>query len=535
MIKLSQLHMPIGHTEKDLHEGIAKALRIPVTEVTGYKIIKQSIDARKKRELSYSYVIAAEVVSEERLLRNAKGRLERYVPKEYRYRITGERELKQRPVVVGAGPAGLFCAYLLAKEGYRPILLERGKCMEERIADVEHFFASGELDETSNVQFGEGGAGTFSDGKLNTLVKDKDGKFAFIIETFLRFGAPEEIAYRNKPHIGTDCLRTIIVQMRKEIERMGGEVRFGTKVTDVSFSDGALYALTINDVEQLPTEVCVLAIGHSARDTLEQLYRRRLIMEPKAFAVGVRVQHKREWVNETQYGVYAKHLPTADYKLTHTCENGRGVYSFCMCPGGYVVNASSERGRVAVNGMSNHDRMGENSNAAIVVTISPEDYCKEVADDTPLCGMYYQRALEEAAYREGNGSVPTQRYEDFLLNRSSTECGSIRPANLGAVTYGNLRKCLPNSVVEAILEGMEAFECAMPGYGHPDALMSAVESRTSSPVRILRDDALQAPGIKGLYPCGEGAGYAGGITSAAMDGIRIFEAIAKEYTPFTKK
>lgn len=531
MIRLSQLHMPIEHTEEELRGAVAKALRIPVKELLSYQIIKKSIDARKNKDTAYSYVIAASVENEAKLLRNPRLKVESYVPKEYKYRTGGTKPLAHPPVVVGAGPAGLFCAYLLAKEGYAPILLERGRPVQERVKNVEHFFATGELDTESNVQFGEGGAGTFSDGKLNTLVKDKDGKFAFILNTFANFGAPEEIRYLNKPHIGTDRLRDVVVAMRKEIERMGGQVRFSSKLTGLCRHDGKLTGVELADGTVLPTEVCVLAIGHSARDTFEYMYGEGFVMESKAFAIGVRVQHPRTWVNRVQYGEYADKLPTADYKLTHTCRNGRGVYSFCMCPGGYVVNASSEEGRLAINGMSNHDRMADNSNSAIVVTVSPEDYQKVTGEYGALSGMHFQRKLEELAYGEGGGRVPTQRYEDFVENRPSTGPGSILPCNQGAVSYGNVRKCLPEAVSEAILEGMEAFDRKMPGFGHPDTLLSVIESRTSSPVRILRDEHMQAPGCKGLYPCGEGAGYAGGITSAAMDGIRIFEEIISEYQP----
>ncbi len=533
MIKLSQLHMPIEHTEEELREAIIKALRIPSKELLSYQIIKKSIDARKNKETAFSYVIAVSVEQEAKLLKNPKLKVESYVPKEYRYRIIGTKSLSQSPVVIGAGPAGLFCAYLLAKEGYAPILLERGRPIQERVKNVEHFFATGELDTESNVQFGEGGAGTFSDGKLNTLVKDKDGKFAFILDTFVQFGAPEEIRYINKPHIGTDRLRDVVVAMRMEIEAMGGQVRFSSKVTGLRREDGRLTGVELADGMVIPTEVCVLAIGHSARDTFAYMHDQGFAMESKAFAVGVRVQHPRTWVNQVQYGEYANKLPTADYKLTHMCENGRGVYSFCMCPGGYVVNASSEQGHLAINGMSNHDRMADNSNSAIVVTVTPEDYQQFTGEYGVLSGVHFQRRLEKMAFDEGEGRVPTQRYEDFVENRPSTGPGSILPCNQGAVSYGNVRKCLPEAVCGAILEGMEAFERKMPGFGHPDTLLSVIESRTSSPVRILRDEQMQAPGCKGLYPCGEGAGYAGGITSAAMDGIRIFEEIISEYQPRT--
>ncbi len=531
MIKLNQLYMHIGHSEEELVHAMLKALRISQNELISYSIHKRSIDARKHKELRYSYSIVAEVSCEERLLKNKKLPIERYSKKSYSYKITGEKELTTRPVVVGSGPAGLFCAFLLAKEGYRPILIERGRPVEDRVRDVEHFFETGELNPESNVQFGEGGAGTFSDGKLNTLIKDKDGKFAYLMDCFVRFGAPEEIRYINKPHIGTDYLRNVIIAMREEILKLGGEIRYSTKMDGIVVEDGRLTGVSLSDGSMLSTSVCVLAIGHSARDTFEMLHAAGVPMENKAFAIGVRVQHPRTWVNELQYGEYADKLPTADYKVTHQCSNGRGVYSFCMCPGGFVVNASSEEGRIAINGMSNHDRMADNSNSAIVVTIQPEDYLDVNGKADPLAGMHYQRRLEELAYREGNGKVPTQRYEDFVHDRPSTSAGEILPCNKGAISYGNVRKCLPEAVCDSILEGMVEFERRMPGFGHPDTLMSIIESRTSSPIRITRTDELQSPGIYGLYPCGEGAGYAGGITSAAMDGMRVFEQIIKEYQP----
>lgn len=530
MIKLSQIHVPIKHTEADIRNAAAKLLRVSVSEIREMKILKQSIDARKKQEIGYSYAVAVSVNQEERLLR--KG-FESHKPKQYRYQVTGTKLLKNRPVVIGAGPAGLFAAYLLAKESYKPIVLERGPSMKGRVEAVEAFYETGKLNPEANVLFGEGGAGTFSDGKLNTLIKDKDGKGQFVLDTFAAFGAPEEITYRNKPHIGTDLLRNVIVNMRKETERLGGTFRFETKVTDIVTEDGRVTGVRIqNDSgeEVIPCEVCVLAIGHSARDTFKTLYESGISMEPKAFAVGVRIQHKRDWVNRCQYGDAAPLLPTADYKLTHTCKDGRGVYSFCMCPGGYVVNASSEPGMLTVNGMSNHSRDAENSNAAIVVTVTPGDYENSAEPGNPLAGIEFQRRLERKAYEAGKGMIPTQLYDDFKADRASTDCGTISPCTKGAVSYTNLRPVLPEWMSEDIIEGVEAFDRMMPGFANGDALLSAVESRTSSPVRILRGENLQSVTFAGLYPCGEGAGYAGGITSAAMDGIRVFEEIIKEFT-----
>jgi Uncharacterized FAD-dependent dehydrogenases len=559
-IRLQQLHLPITHTQDDLRKCAASKAGIPVDSLRELTILKQSIDARKKREIAYVYDVAVTVAEGIRLRGRAGSDWSYYEPKEFRPNVNEAKSFAKRPVVIGAGPAGLFAAYVLAQAGCRPIVIERGKCVSERVKDVERFFETGVLNPNSNVQFGVGGAGTFSDGKLNTLIKDRDGKGNYVLRTFVRFGAPEEILYRNKPHIGTDRLRTVVSGMQEEIERLGGTVMTHTTVTGFTVEEGRLTAVHCTDEtggRTIETEVAVLAIGHSARDTVKWLYEYGFAMEPKAFAMGVRVQHRREWVNRTQYGDAAELLPSADYKLTHTCRDGRGVYSFCMCPGGYVVNASSESGRLAINGMSNFDRMADNSNSAIVVTVSPEDFAadyenlrareeklrermrregmQEDDNDTPaltdiaapLIGMEYQRRLEEMAYLAGRGAIPTQRYEDFREGKASTGCGSIRPVNKGAVHYTELHDCLPEYMSDAIEEGMEAFDRSMPGYGCDDALLQAIESRTSSPVRITRDETLQAVGFAGVYPCGEGAGYAGGIMSAAIDGIRVAEEILK--------
>ena len=560
-IRLQQLHMPVTHTREELNRCVAAKLGIPEDAMLSLSILKQSLDARKKREIAYVYDVAVTVDGRSRLRGKAGSDWSYYEPNLYEPK-TGGRTLAKRPVVIGAGPAGLFAAYVLAKAGYRPIVIERGKAVTERVADVEKFFETGVLDPNSNVQFGVGGAGTFSDGKLNTLIKDRDGRGNYVLRTFVEFGAPEEILYRNKPHIGTDRLRAVVSGMQEEIEKLGGTVMTNTTVTGFAIEEGRLTAVHCAGEAgsmTIDAEVAVLAIGHSARDTVKWLYESGFAMEPKAFAMGVRVQHKREWVNRTQYGDAAELLPSADYKLTHTCRDGRGVYSFCMCPGGFVVNASSEPGRLAINGMSNFDRMSDNSNSAIVVTVTPEDFkadyenlrirgtklreqahtespeLSEIHTDgpklseipEPLLGMEYQRRMEELAYIAGSGAIPTQRYGDYRERRASTGCGLIEPVNKGAVHYTELHECLPEYMADAIGEGMEAFDRSMPGYGCDDALLQAIESRTSSPVRINRDEKLQAVGIAGVYPCGEGAGYAGGIMSAAIDGIRVAEEIMK--------
>lgn len=429
-------------------------------------------------------------------------------------------------MVVGTGPAGLFAAWLLAKHGYQPLVIERGYEVNKRIQAVEHFWKTNELDPVSNVQFGEGGAGTFSDGKLNTMVKDMANRYRLVMETFVHHGAPSEILYLNKPHIGTDKLRTVVGSMRKEIIRLGGEVRFGTQLTDLQIEEGQLRAIELNHRELMPCKLLIPAIGHSARDTFEMFLKRGLELSPKPFAIGVRIEHKQSMISKAQYGKDYIHLPAADYKLTHQTTKGRGVYSFCMCPGGFVVNASSEKGYLAVNGMSNYGRDEENANSAIVVTVQPEDF----GANHPLSGMEFQRKWEKAAYEAGKGLIPVQLFGDLLSGRDSVTIGGIRPNLKGDYRLSNLTGCLPEEVLEALKEGILAFDRKIKGFADEEAVLSGVESRTSSPVRIHRNEAFES-NIKGIYPCGEGAGYAGGITSAAIDGIKVFEAIASKYRP----
>ena len=442
--------------------------------------------------------------------------------------------------MIGTGPAGLFCGYALARMGYRPILLERGASMEERQKDVQDFWETGKLNPESNVQFGEGGAGTFSDGKLNTLVHDTHNRGKEVLRLFVKYGAPGSILYDAKPHIGTDILAKVVKNIREAIISMGGEVRFHTKVTgirtkrNIDFSDEpALAMLHLEDTrtkigEDLLTDVAVLAIGHSARDTFGLLNLSDIRMEPKPFAVGVRVEHPQDMIDESQYGKNAPDcLPAAAYKLTAKTKEGRGVYTFCMCPGGYVVNASSEENRLAVNGMSYSGRNGKNANSAVIVTVSPEDFPEKGI----LGGLAFQRQLEQAAFAEGQGKIPVQLFGDFKKNVPSSSAGTIAPQMKGTYSWGNVRSIFPEFIAKSLEEGITEFGKKIPGYDRDDAVLSGVESRTSSPVRILRDDTLQSS-VKGLYPCGEGAGYAGGITSAAMDGLKVAEAVSQKYRAF---
>lgn len=525
MLRISQLKLPVRHTQEQLEKKLLKMLRMSRKDLGQYYIRKRSLDARKKPELYYVYSIDVEIKNEERVLKSMKGKVQKVSVHPYCVPEHGTERLSDRPVIIGSGPAGLFCAYLLAREGYRPLIIERGAPVRERRKDVEKFWETGVLDPSSNVQFGEGGAGTFSDGKLNTLVKDPAGRNRFVLETFVKFGAPEDILWEQKPHIGTDILIDVVETMRREIEKMGGEFRFHSQVTDLIPEEKVLI---INDEEKIRAGAAVLAIGHSARDTFYMLCERGFDMEAKAFAVGVRVEHPQRLIDENMYGRDNRgNLPAASYKLTEKLDNGRGVYTFCMCPGGYVVNASSEPGCLAVNGMSYHGRAGENANSAVIVTVTPQDY----GTDHPLSGVEFQRELERRAWEEGSGCVPVQRFEDFCANKKTVELGCIKPNIKGHYRLGNVRNIFPEELSLSIQEGIGAMDHKIRGFADKDVLLSGVESRTSSPVRINRDDSFRS-NIPWVYPCGEGAGYAGGITSAAMDGVKVAEALVRKFTEF---
>jgi len=523
IIRVSQISVPLRHDREQVFQKACRMAGVRGRDVQRFQIVKQSVDARHKEDLKYIYSIDL-TIGEKTSYRRQDGRVQEVFPVEYHPEACGNVSLSAPVAVIGSGPAGLFCAYLLAKYGYQPIVFERGKCVEERQADVEQFWNGGKLLAESNVQFGEGGAGTFSDGKLNTLVKDKLGRNRFVLETFVSCGAPEDILYVNKPHIGTDILRTVVSNMRKEILRMGGRFYFSSKVTDLVVKNQFLHALEINHEQIVTVSAAVLAIGHSARDTFEMLRRRGVPMEAKSFAVGMRVEHPQKEINRCQYGEQADLtlLPAASYKLTHRASNGRSVYSFCMCPGGYVVNASSEPKRMTVNGMSDHARDSRNANSAVIVSVTPEDF-PDPAD--PLSGVAFQRDLEEKAWQAGSGRIPQQRFADFENGVPGTERISLS-CTKGAAVSANLRGIFPDEISEAFIEGMHAFSRKIHGFDSSDTILSAVESRTSSPVRIIRGEDYQSH-IGGLYPCGEGAGYAGGIMSAAMDGLKCAEAIMR--------
>jgi hypothetical protein len=531
MIRVSQLKLPIKHTTQDIKQAAAKLLKLKPDKIKELTIIKKSLDARKN-DLKYIYTVELSLHSDKN--ENESSLVHKYknehitIAEKAKYSFTpsGSIKLKQRPVVVGTGPAGLFAALMLARHGFQPLVIERGLEVGKRVTAVEHFWRTNELNPECNVQFGEGGAGTFSDGKLNTMVKDANMRYPLVMETFVSFGAPSEIMYLNKPHIGTDKLRYVIENMRNEIIRLGGEVRFGTKLTDITVVNNRLEAIELNHKEQVKCSVLISAIGHSARDTFSLFYKRGLILEPKAFAIGLRIEHKQSVISKAQYGDDFVRLPAADYKLTHQTKAGRGVYSFCMCPGGFVVNASSEQGLLAVNGMSNYARNEANANSAIVVTVQPEDF----GGSDPLAGIEFQRMWERKAYEAGRGNIPVQLLGDLLHDKVSNTIGGITPNIKGSYSLSNLNNILPKDIAEALKEGILAFDKKIKGFADEEAVLSGVESRTSSPVRIKRSDSFES-NIGGIYPCGEGAGYAGGITSAAIDGIKVFEAIASAYKP----
>lgn len=542
MIQIQQMKLQIPHTERQIREKAAKLLHIREEEIQAFQIRRRSLDARKKPVLFYVYHVQLEVKNEAVLRKRNRNKNISFCKKEEPYRVlpSGTEPSVNRPVVIGTGPAGLFCGYQLAALGYRPVLLERGADVETRKRDVEKFWSEGVLDPDSNVQFGEGGAGTFSDGKLNTLVHDTSGRNQAVLQLFVKYGAPEQILYDGKPHIGTDILSGVVRRMREDICRMGGEVFFHHKVIDFETEergDGqrcltAILAedLTSGEIRRFAAKAAVLAIGHSARDTFYCLAKKRLDMQAKSFAVGVRVQHRQSFVNDRQYGAgYPEELPAAAYKLTAKLPDGRGVYTFCMCPGGYVVNASSEEEKTAVNGMSYSGRDGENANSAVIVTVTPEDFPSQ----GPLSGIEFQRHLEELAWRQGKGKIPVQLFGDYCENRESKGPGTVEPQIKGGYTWTNIRAVFPEQIAEDLMNGILAFDRKMKGYADADAVLAAVESRTSSPVRILRDDSLQS-NVRGIFPCGEGAGYAGGITSAAMDGLKVAEFISRIWRPFDK-
>jgi len=532
MLRISQIKLPVDYGKRELLHKISRQLKIDEKDILSFTIMRESLDARKKSEIHYQLTVDVTLSQEDVVLKRYRkknpkdNKVEKMEPVVYKFPECGEIPLEKRPVIVGMGPAGLYCGYYLALRGFRPILLERGVSVEKRKKSIDKFWETGVLDTESNVQFGEGGAGTFSDGKLNTLIKDKVGRNREALKVFVKMGAKEEILYQQKPHLGTDKLLEIVRNLREEIISLGGEVHFETKLERIMIKDGKLCGCMLSDGKTIETDVCVLATGHSARDTFEMLQSIQVTMEPKSFAVGFRIQHPQEMISRLQYGDMWEKLPAADYKVTAQTSGGRGVYSFCMCPGGYVVNASSENGMLAVNGMSYSGRDGKNANSAMIISVTPTDFDGKDA----LCGVRFQKELEQKAYQLAEGKIPIQLYGDFVNNQASTEAKDVSVEVKGQYAFCNLRGVLPIALEEAFMEGMEQIGQRIKGFDREDAVLAGVESRTSSPVRITRDENLVSS-LAGLYPCGEGAGYAGGITSAAVDGIRVAEAIVKKYCP----
>lgn len=529
-IRINNINLSIDDNIDALEMKICKKLKISKEDINNFTIIKKSIDARKKNDIKFNYCVDVICDKEKKILSRIKDNDVKFEEiDKVEDIVCGDIKINSRPVVVGFGPAGIFAALTLARAGYRPVVFERGEDVDNRTKTVEKFWKEGKLNLESNVQFGEGGAGTFSDGKLTTRIKDH--RCAFVLDELIKAGAPEEIKYESKAHVGTDLLKGVVKNIREEIKNLGGEVYFSSKLEEIEYEDNKLKSIVVNG-KKIPCEALVLAIGHSSRDTYEMLHKENVSMEAKAFAIGVRIEHPQELINISQYGENHNHpkLHAADYRLTYQSDRlKRGVYSFCMCPGGVVVAAASENGRLVSNGMSYHARDLENANSALVVTVSPEDF----EGDSPLRGMEFQRHYESLAFKLGgsNYKAPVQLVGDFMRDRPSTKLGSVTPSYTAGYEFRELKDCLPDYVVEAIKEGIENFDKKIKGYANDDAVLTGIETRTSAPVRIHRNSKLESTNVEGLYPTGEGAGFAGGIISAAVDGIKVAEHIIEKFSP----
>ncbi|NBS57452.1 MAG: NAD(P)/FAD-dependent oxidoreductase [Betaproteobacteria bacterium] len=535
MLRLTEIKLPLDHAEGAVEVAVLKRLRIEKADLVSFNVFRRAVDARKRSAIFLIYTVDAEVVDEPRVRESLAGEahISPTPDMDYRFVAKAPAGMKQRPVVIGTGPCGLFAGLILAQMGFRPIILERGKVVRERTQDTWGLWRKSTLDPESNVQFGEGGAGTFSDGKLYSQTKDRKFYGRKVFHEFVKAGAPEEILYVSKPHIGTFRLVGIVEKIRATIESLGGEFRFRSKVVDIQIdrddasgdARGQVRGVTLEGGETIESDHVVLAIGHSARDTFEMLQARGVYLEAKPFSIGFRIEHPQSLIDASRYGAYAGNdiLGAADYKLVHHCKNGRSVYSFCMCPGGTVVAATSEPGRVVTNGMSQYSRNERNANAGIVVGITPEDY-----PGGPLGGIAFQRAWESQAFLLGGGDykAPVQRVGDFLAGRASTKLGTVIPSYTPGVTPTDLSSALPGYAIKAIREALPAFDRQIRGFAMGDAVLTGVETRTSSPIRIRRRDDYQSINTAGLYPAGEGASYAGGIFSAAVDGIEAAEAVA---------
>lgn len=520
MIRVRQIKIDAHIKDQEIiKRKLASKLKINVTDIKSYKIKKQSLDARNKSLIYYVYDIDCEVENELKILKHIKDENIFIAPLE-EYKKVEAKNKDVSVVIVGSGPSGLFAALTLVESGIKPLIIERGEKIEDRIKTVSEFWKSGKLNPNSNVQFGEGGAGTFSDGKLNTLTKDKLFYGKHVLETFVHFGASEEILYSYKPHIGTDVLRSVIKNMREYLIEKGATFRYNCCLTDLIIKKEKLEAIVVNSTETIKTNNLILAIGHSARDTFRMLHKKGLEMQAKPFAVGYRIEHNQDSINESQYGPFYKNdLGAANYKLTYQSSNGHGVYSFCMCPGGYVVNASSEENHLAVNGMSYYKRDSKNANSALIITVSNKDYGDDLFD-----GLKFQEKLESLAYKLGRGSVPIQTLKDYFENKTTTSLKTIEPLIKGDYKFANLNNILPEELNIALKEAIIDFDKKISNFKCDDAILSGIESRTSSPIKILRNQNFSS-NIEGIYPCGEGAGYAGGIQTSAIDGIKVAENI----------
>uniref|UniRef100_Q47BN5 FAD dependent oxidoreductase n=1 Tax=Dechloromonas aromatica (strain RCB) TaxID=159087 RepID=Q47BN5_DECAR len=531
MLRLTELKLPLDHAQEALRPAICQRLGIADAELTSFTIFKRSYDARKKSAITLIYTLDIEVANEAALLRKFAD--DRHVgptpDTQYKFVTQAPSDLKTRPVVIGTGPCGLLAGLILAQMGFKPIILERGKAVRERTKDTWGLWRKNKLNPESNVQFGEGGAGTFSDGKLYSQIKDPQHHGRKVLEEFVKAGAPEEILYVSKPHIGTFRLVKMVENMRATITELGGEVRFGSKVERLLIENHQVRGVVLANGETIATDHVVLAVGHSARDTFQMLYEQGVYIEAKPFSIGFRVEHPQAMIDQARFGPNAGNeiLGAADYKLVHHCANGRAAYSFCMCPGGQVVAATSEEGRVVTNGMSQYSRAERNANAALVVEVKPEDFPGDYKTN-PLAGIAFQRQWESAAFVAGGSTyeAPAQRIGDFLAGRPSTALGAVDPSYQPGVHMTDLSSCVPPYVIEALREAIPAFDKQIRGFAMADAVLTGVETRTSSPIRIKRGDDFQSINTRGLYPAGEGAGYAGGILSAGVDGIKVAEALA---------
>lgn len=532
MLRIKNLRLPLDHPDDALELAVREKLGVKEDALLGLKVWKRSYDARRKSSVQLIYTVDVEIRGEEEPVLERLGPSSEVGPKPdttYRLVARAPEELEPRPVVVGTGPCGLFAGLALAQMGFRPLILERGKAVRERTVDTFGLWRKNKLDPESNVQFGEGGAGTFSDGKLYSQVKDPGFRGRKVLEELVAAGAPEEILWLNKPHIGTFKLVKVVENLRSKIHELGGEIRFRSRVERLEIEDGRVRGLELADGEQIRADRMVLAVGHSARDTFRMLYDLGVLMVAKPFSVGFRIEHPQSMIDHSRFGRNAGHprLGAADYRLVHHCKNGRSVYSFCMCPGGTVVAATSENGRVVTNGMSQYSRNERNANSGIVVGIAPEDY-----PGHPLAGIDFQRRWESAAFEAGGGTyeAPGQLIGDFLAGRPSKEFGAVLPSYKPGVRLGDLSPTLPDYAIAAIREALPVFDRQIRGFARPDAVFTGVETRTSSPIRIPRDESFQSPSTRGLFPAGEGAGFAGGILSAAIDGLKVAEAVAKSLT-----